>query len=101
MITTMVNIECIKCGYTWNYKGDKFFACCPRCSRKTRTSINEEGLYKCDNCRKHFDVICVHHISYYPEKVVRVCRKCHRDIHKNKEHKYYPINKGGNNDSKY
>ncbi len=32
------------------------------------------------------DILINHHISYYPEKIITVCRKCHNIIHKTNEY---------------
>jgi len=32
-------LTCKHCGYEWCYKGDKEYATCPRCARKTPTTL--------------------------------------------------------------
>ena len=31
-----MKIKCNKCGYGWNYKGNSFYATCPKCMLKVR-----------------------------------------------------------------
>ncbi|WP_122090402.1 HNH endonuclease signature motif containing protein [Halalkalicoccus subterraneus] len=37
----------------------------------------------CESCndRLEWDQLIRHHVSYYPEEIVNVCRSCHRKIH--------------------
>ena len=38
---------------------------------------------RCQICRSNFNgkYIVKHHYSYYPEKIIRVCKSCHNKIH--------------------
>ncbi|WP_226005027.1 hypothetical protein [Natrinema salinisoli] len=38
----MVDIECEKCGYEWDYTGELMTTTCPRCNLKTPTPLDEE-----------------------------------------------------------
>jgi ribosomal protein L37E len=36
-----VEVECGRCGHTWNYTGDSWKATCPSCGYKTKTPYHE------------------------------------------------------------
>jgi len=51
--------------------------------------IDLEDWYKmnhfcqvCDFCSKDRKEFNIHHISYFPEKTIFICEKCHRIIHR-------------------
>jgi len=47
------------------------------------------------NCELCFEkAIQKHHISYFPEKTVAVCNKCHRKIHIHKDRNFIKFKKG-------
>ena len=53
----------------------------------------------CIICKKTFEKIINHHLSYSMDSTIEVCEKCHSDIHKTK--KYYILKQIVNEDAFY
>ena len=47
---------------------------------------------KCRRCKQSATIL--HHISYFPQKIIPVCRSCHDKIHDKKDGKYINYEKG-------
>ena len=51
-----------------------------------------ENKGKCKLCK---DVATIfHHITYFPQKIIPVCDKCHKKIHEDCDPKYVKYGKG-------
>ena len=74
---------CDTCCNTMYIRGG-YCTCCNR-------SINYQARYKsnCMICQKTQTVI-LHHVLYFPERVIPVCAKCHSAIHHGKHPKLEP-----------
>jgi protein-arginine kinase activator protein McsA len=82
----MVELECGNCGREWNYTGkSRVYATCPDC----RNAVKIEKKKKCVECGST-DNLQQHHTSYEDDETVTVCRRCHQNIHKNRDHRLYP-----------
>ena len=44
----------------------------------------------CPICRRWVSHLITHHISYSPEKTIRICESCHAKIHRSKNHPLKP-----------
>jgi len=88
-------IRCTHCGYEWAYKGKKiYYVTCPSCLLKVAISINKHDLKICLICKKLFEKLDSHHVSYKYNLVIGVCEKCHYKIHKTKLYELFkPIDK--------
>lgn len=47
---------------------------------------------KCKICGSKENLV-THHISYEKNKIIIVCRRCHGEIHRDKEHSFHPSDK--------
>jgi hypothetical protein len=62
--------------------------------------INGKYLINCEHCKIESATV-KHHISYFPEVVVRLCKRCHKVIHKSKLPMYDKYKKYSKGDSKF
>ena len=68
---------CKYCNYDFRENGEY---CSDECKSKYEEEIRKK---QCRVCRKkcYTENLVSHHISYYPEKTISVCRACHLKIH--------------------
>ncbi len=51
-----MKLECKTCGYGWDYKGQGFYATCPKCLRKVKAKgVNKKSELK--NLKKKFEAV--------------------------------------------
>lgn len=43
-----VEVECSRCGYTWDYSGEAWKATCPSCGYKVKTPYHEDYEHDSD-----------------------------------------------------
>lgn len=81
--------KCNVCGITLDFGSCRDV--CDECDYKYK--IKHGFLKQCFICKKyiHCGAFINHHISYYPERTVKVCRSCHMKIHSGSLFDEYPI----------
>lgn len=56
----------------------------------TQAKVNWYNVRSCIICDTRSDKCILHHVSYFPEEIVVVCRGCHKLIHSGKIQGYLP-----------
>ena len=62
--------------------------------------INGKYLIQCEHCKIE-SATEKHHISYFPEVIIRLCKRCHKVIHKLKLPMYDKYKQYKKGDSKF
>jgi hypothetical protein len=71
--TATQTLTCLRCGYSWEYHGEGFYATCPRCHTKTRTGRAIPPREKAYGIR-HAPGVCCPEAREGPDEHCMACR---------------------------